>query len=209
MALQDAPDKERQGRSQHSFAQSLKDIRVWLLAAILFSYIIGILGIGVWLPTILKTYRLSDTQVGFATALPYIIGSVAMLLWARILAKSQRYVKHLALTCGLAAIGFFGSVMSESLVPAMLGLTVALIGLSSVRTCFYSIPATFLSREAAAGGLAFINAVGSLGGLFGPYMVGWLKDVTGSFKAGLIGMGSMLVLATVLTLILKTIIKEE
>jgi nitrate/nitrite transporter NarK len=131
-----------------------------------------------------------------------------MLVWARALARSQRYVTHLALTCGLAAAGFFGSVASDALVPAMLGLTVALIGLSSVRTCFYSIPATFLSREAAAGGLAFINAVGSLGGLFGPYMVGWLKDVTGSFHAGLIGMGGMLVLATVLTLVLKTIIKE-
>lgn len=209
-ALQSAISNEQQGRpGEHSFSRSLRDTRVWLLAAILFSYIIGILGIGVWLPTILKTHHLSDTQVGFATALPYVVASVAMLTWARVVAKSRRYVKHLALTCGLAAIGFFGSVMSDSLMPAMIGLTAALVGLSSVRTCFYSIPATFLSQEARAGGLAFINAVGSLGGLCGPYMVGWLKDVTGSFKAGLIGMGSMLVLATVLTLVLGKIIKED
>lgn len=208
-ALQSAISNEQQGRpGEHSFSRSLRDTRVWLLAAILFSYIIGILGIGVWLPTILKTHHLSDTQVGFATALPYVVASVAMLTWARVVAKSRRYVKHLALTCGLAAIGFFGSVASDSLMPAMIGLTAALVGLSSVRTCFYSIPATFLSQEARAGGLAFINAVGSLGGLCGPYMVGWLKDVTGSFKAGLIGMGSMLVLATVLTLVLRKIIKE-
>lgn len=209
-ALQSAISNEQQGRpGERSFSRSLRDTRVWLLAAILFSYIIGILGIGVWLPTILKTHHLSDTQVGFATALPYVVASVAMLTWARVVAKSRRYVKHLALTCGLAAIGFFGSVMSDSLMPAMIGLTAALVGLSSVRTCFYSIPATFLSQEARAGGLAFINAVGSLGGLCGPYMVGWLKDVTGSFKAGLIGMGSMLVLATVLTLVLGKIIKED
>lgn len=208
-ALLSALDRERQQRVQHKFGQSLKDFRVWLLAAILFSYIIGILGIGVWMPSILKTHRLSNTEVGFATAVPYIVGSIAMLVWARVLSRSQRYVKHLVLTCGLAAIGFFASVASNALVPAMLGLTVAVVGLSSVRTCFYSIPATFLGREAAAGGLAFINAVGSLGGLFGPYMVGWLKDATGSFQAGLIGMGGMLVLATVLTLLLQTIIKES
>jgi MFS family permease len=207
-ALEQALAREAQGRPQHSFGKSLKDVRVWLLAAILFSYIIGILGIGVWLPTILKTHHISNTQIGFATALPYVVGSIAMLIWARVVARSQRYVKHLALTCGLAAAGFFGSVASEALVPAMLGITIALVGLSSVRTCFYSIPATFLGREAAAGGLAFINAVGSLGGLFGPYMVGWLKDVTGSFQAGLIGMGAMLVLVTALTLVLKSIIKE-
>jgi len=207
-ALQNAIDNERREGSKHSFVQSLKDIRVWLLAAILFCYIIGILGVGVWLPTILKTHQLSDLQIGFTSAFPYIVGSVGMLIWARYLARSQNFVLHLALTCGVAAIGFFGSVASDSLLPAIAGLTVALIGLSSVRTCFYSIPATFLSREAVAGGLAFINAVGSLGGLVGPYMVGLLKDVTGSFKAGLIGMGAMLVLATVLTLILKIIIKE-
>jgi nitrate/nitrite transporter NarK len=91
----------------------------------------------------------------------------------------------------------------------LIGLTVALIGLSSVRTCFYSIPATFLSKQAAAGGIAFINAVGSLGGLVGPLAVGWLKDLTHSFNAGLIAMAAMLCLATVLTIILKLVVKER
>ncbi|WP_075256816.1 MFS transporter [Herbaspirillum camelliae] len=208
-ALQGAIERERQVRGGHSFAQSLKDVRVWLLAAILFCYIIGILGVGVWLPTILKSHRLSDLHVGFISAFPYIVGSIGMLIWARYLARSQKFVLHLALTCGVAGAGFFASVASDSLIPAVVGITVALIGLSSVRTCFYSIPATFLSKEAVAGGLAFINAVGSLGGLVGPAMVGWLRDVTGSFKAGLIGMGAMLVLATLLTLVLKFLIKER
>jgi len=209
LALQTAVERERPANAEKHFMRSLLDWRVWLLTAILFSYIIGILGIGVWLPTILKTHHLSDTQIGLLTALPYVVGSVGMLLWGRVLARSQRYVKHLALTCGLAAIGFFCSVVSDELVPAMVGLTIALIGLSSVRTCFYSIPATFLGKEAAAGGLAFINSVGSLGGLVGPYMVGWLKDTTGSFKAGLIGMGAMLVLATFLTVVLLVIMKRK
>ena len=207
-ALQDALERERSTTHERDFRKSLKDSRVWLLAAILFSYIIGILGIGVWMPTILKTHHLTDMQVGLATAIPYIVGSLAMLAWARVLARKRRYVKHLVLTCAVAAIGFFASVASSSLLPAMFGLTVAIVGLSSVRTCFYSIPATFLDKKAAAGGVAFINAVGSLGGLVGPAMVGWLKDVTGSFNAGLMGMGGMLVLATLLSAYLKTQVKE-
>lgn len=83
------------------------------------------------------------------------------------------------------------------------------IGLCSVRTCFYSIPATFLSKQAAAGGIAFINATGSLGGLVGPYAVGWLKDATGSFTAGLLGMGCMLCLATLLTGVLGVVVKRD
>ncbi len=195
--------------AERHFGNALKDWRVWMLTAILFSYIIGILGIGVWLPTILKAHHLTDYQIGLYSALPYVVGSVAMLIWGRVLARSQRYVKHLAWTCGCAAVGFFCSVASSSLVPALLGMTVAVIGLSSVRTCFYSVPSTFLGREAAAGGLAVINAVGSLGGLVGPYMVGWLRDVTGSFNAGLIGMGSMLALATVLTILLSALTQEK
>ena len=207
-ALASAIERERSAAVEHRLGPALKDARVWLLTAILFSYIIGILGIGVWMPTILKTHHLSNTQVGFATALPYVVGALVMLGWARVVARTQRYVLHLVITCAVAALGFFASVASDALVPAMLGLTVAVVGLSSVRTCFYSIPATFLDKQAAAGGLAFINSVGSLGGLFGPYMVGWLKDATGSFKAGLIGMGTMLVLATLLSLVLLSRVKE-
>ena len=209
LALRSALLAERNHRAQHNFIQALKDIRVWLLAAILFCYIIGILGIGVWLPSILKTHNLSNNQIALASSVPYIVASIAMLIWSQVLSHSQRYIRHLALTCGLASIGFFISVSYNEFIPAMLGLTVALVGLSSVRTCFYSIPSTFLSLEAAAGGIAFINAVGSLGGLAGPYMVGYLKDLTGSFKAGLLGMGGMLVLATLLTLVLQHINKEK
>lgn len=207
-ALQSAIDAEHESKGTHSFRQSISDVRVWLLAAILFSYIIGILGIGVWLPQILKTHSLTTTQIGWVSAIPYLIASIAMLLWAKILARKRRYILHLAITCATGAAGFICSVVYNDLIPALIGLTVALIGLSSVRTCFYSIPATFLSKQAAAGGIAFINAVGSLGGLVGPYAVGVLKDVTHSFNAGLIGMAGMLCLATVLTLILRHIVKE-
>lgn len=207
-ALQSAIDAEHESKGTHSFRQSIGDVRVWLLAAILFSYIIGILGIGVWLPQILKTHSLTTAQIGWVSAIPYLIASIAMLLWAKILARKRRYILHLAITCATGAVGFICSVVYSDLIPALIGLTVALIGLSSVRTCFYSIPATFLSKQAAAGGIAFINAVGSLGGLVGPYAVGVLKDMTHSFNAGLIGMAGMLCLATVLTLILRHIVKE-
>ncbi|WP_248805454.1 MFS transporter [Pseudomonas sp. MWU13-2100] len=208
IVLQAALDAEHQQRSSLNFSQALKDVRVWLLAAILFCYIIGILGIGVWLPQILKSHDLSTMQIGFVSSVPYLVASVAMLLWAKVLAHKRRYIKHLAITCGVGAAGFLFSVIYSDLLPALIGLTVALIGLSSVRTCFYSIPATFLSKEAAAGGIAFINAVGSLGGLVGPYGVGWLKDLTHSFTAGLLGMAGMLCLAAVLTCILRVIVKE-
>ena len=93
--------------------------------------------------------------------------------------------------------------------PALIGITVAVIGVTTARAVFWSIPTRFLSGAAAAGGLAFINSVGTFGGFVGPFLVGWLKDQTGSFSMGMLGMAVMLVVSTVLTASLRLFVKDE
>ena len=141
--------------------------------------------------------------------MPYIVGSVAMIPWARQVDRSRKYIKNLALAQLTAASGFVFSVLYSSLVPALIGVTVAVIGLSSIRPSFFVMPSRFLTGAAAAGGIAFINSVGNLGGMVGPIMVGWLKDVTGSYAAGMIGMAGTLVFAALLTVSLKLVVKQE
>jgi MFS family permease len=209
-ALLEMLGKERREREKRSFLPALKDIRVLMLTAILFFYIIGILGIGVWLPLILKGHgHLSNLQVGFLSAIPYIVASVAMIPWARQVDRSGRYIKNLALAQLVAAVGFVFSVIFSSLVPALIGITVAVIGLSAIRPSFYVMPSRFLTGAAAAGGIGFINGVGNLGGMVGPIMVGWLKDATGSYAAGMLGMAGTLLIAMLLTLMLKLVVKNE
>jgi len=203
-------DQERREREKRNFLPALKDIRVLMLTAILFFYTIGILGIGVWLPLILKSHGgLTNLQIGFLSSVPYIVGSIAMIPWARQVDRSRKYIKNLALAQLTAASGFVFSVLYSSLVPALIGVTVAVIGLSSIRPSFFVMPSRFLTGAAAAGGIAFINSVGNLGGMVGPIMVGWLKDVTGSYAAGMIGMAGTLVFAALLTVSLKLVVKQE
>lgn len=85
----------------------------------------------------------------------------------------------------------------------------ALIGITSARAIFWTIPTRFLTGLAAAGGLAFINSIGTLGGFVGPYAVGWLRDTTGSFSAGLMAMASLLMLATIMSWSLKLVVTHE
>ena len=118
----------------------------------------------------------------------------------------QLYIQVLS---GLAAAGFTFSVFYGSLIPALVGITVAVIGPSSIRPSFYVMPSRFLTGAAAAVGIAFIHGFGNLGGMVGPVMVGWLKDVTGSYKAGMLGMAGTLVIPVRLTISLKFIVKEE
>jgi ACS family tartrate transporter-like MFS transporter len=86
---------------------------------------------------------------------------------------------------------------------------VALIGITSARAIFWPIPTRFLSGVGAAAGLAFINSIGTAGGFAGPYLMGWLKDYTGSFEAGLLTMSGILLAASLLSFALKLVIKVE
>jgi len=86
---------------------------------------------------------------------------------------------------------------------------VALTGINAARGIFWTIPPRFLTGIAAAGGLAFINSIGTMGGFVGPYMMGWLTDRTGSYTAGLAAMSGFLLLATGLSLSLKRFVKLD
>lgn len=208
-ALIEALSQESASRTKKSFLAAIRDPKVLILTGILFSYWIGINGIAIWLPLILKNHGLSTTQIGFMSGVPYLVGAVAMIFWARFMERSGQYLFNMIAACLLTAAGFTFSVVYDSLAPAMVGITLAVVGLSSVRPAFYSLPSRFLTGAAAAGGLAFINSIGSLGGYVGPWMVGVLKDQTGKFEAGMLAMAAMLVVAAALTLVLKWVAKQS
>ncbi|KMO20262.1 MFS transporter [Methylobacterium platani] len=208
-ALIEALERESTSRPRKDFLAALRDGKVWLLTGILFSYWLGINGIAIWLPLILKGHGLSTVAIGWLSAVPYLVASVAMIAWARHMDRTGRHLANLAATCLVASAGFVISVMFGSLIPAMIGITFAVIGLSSARPAFYSLPSRYLTGAAAAGGIAFINAVGSLSGYVAPWIMGVLKDATGSFNAGLLGLAAMLVVSASLTGILGLVTRER
>jgi len=182
---------------------------VLILAGVQFGFTLGSYGIGLWLPLIIKDHRLSNLAVGFVFAVPYLFASVAMLAWAAYVDRAGRKIVNLTITCLLAAIGLAGSVMTGSFLLGMVGLTVGLIGVTAARAIFWTIPTRFLTGVAAAGGLAFINTIGTLGGFAGPAMMGWLHDFTGSFTPGLLAMAAIMLAATLLAASLKLVVRHE
>ena len=87
---------ESASRPRKNLLAALKDRKVLILTGILFSYWIGISGIAIWLPLILKGHGLTDTEVGLYSALPYLVGSVAMIFWARHIERTGKYLLNLA-----------------------------------------------------------------------------------------------------------------
>ena len=200
---------ETREKEKKHLAAALKDPRVIILTAIQFGFVAGSYGIGIWLPTILKTHGLTVSAIGMVSSVPYIFATIGMLTWARRVDLSGKKVLNLFLTCLLSAAGMIIAALLHTFWPAMIGITIAIVGVSTARAIFWSIPTRFLTGAAAAGGFAFINSVGTFGGFAGPFMMGWLRDLTGSFSMGMLGMAGVLVLSTILTASLRLFVEDE
>ena len=183
----------------HRFALAFRDSRVLILAGIQFGFLGGSYGIGIFLPQILDTGRLSNLQIGFVTSAAYAVASVTMIAWASHVDRHGNKVGNLSAACLVSAVGFAGSlVFAENLWMSIAALTVAVSGVNAARAIFWTIPPRFLTGLAAAGGLAFINSIGTSGGFVGPTIMGWLTDRTGSFFAGQMALTGFLLAAAAL-----------
>jgi MFS family permease len=194
---------ERREREVRHLGAALKDVRVLILAGVQFGFLVGSYGVGLFLPQILKLGNLTDLEVGFVSSGCYVVATVGMIVWAGQVDRRGGKILNLALACLVSAIGFLWSIASSNFLVALAGLTVALTGINAARGIFWTIPPRFLTGLAAAGGLAFINSIGTMGGFVGPYLMGWLTDHTGSFTAGLAAMAGFLFIATGLSWSLK------
>jgi ACS family tartrate transporter-like MFS transporter len=200
---------ERRERPKTRLVAALADIRVVMLAVIQFGFTLGSYGIGIFLPQIISGFGLSNLAASALSAVPYVFASVAMLWWAWRVDRTGKKIGNLTIACVVGMVGLAASVVSGNLVLALSALTVALIGITSARAIFWPIPTRFLSGVGAAAGLAFINSIGTIGGFAGPYLMGWLRDFTGSFEAGLLAMSGILLFASLLAFALKLVIKVE
>jgi ACS family tartrate transporter-like MFS transporter len=192
----------RAGTSGHSVWRGLADLRVIALSLVYFGTSAGLYTLGIWAPQIIKEFGLSSLQVGFLNALPGVVAVVAMVLWARHSDRTGERTWHVVGACILASLGLVLAGFAGTLLAVLLALTLVNIGISSAKPPLWSMPTMFLSGSAAAAGIATINSIGNLGGFVGPAMIGWIKDITGSFRGGLFFVAALLVLSAVLTLVL-------
>lgn len=175
---------------------------IWAFGLIYFCIQSGVYAINFWLPSIIKNLGFADNLViGWLSAIPYLLAAVFMLLVGRSadLRKERRW--HLAVPMLMGAVGLLIAVnFTATPAIAILGLTIATMGALTGLPMFWPVPTAMLSAGAAAGGLALINSMGQMAGFLSPYIVGFVKDTTGStdmalyLLAAVIAAGSMLAL---------------
>ncbi|MFI6874019.1 MFS transporter [Streptomyces sp. NPDC050400] len=175
---EDAAHRTVHGRTLDAF----REPKVWLMCLIYFCFVMGQYALTFWLPTLVEATGIEgNLAIGALSAVPFLAALVAMNLFGRSADKRGERRWHLVIPSLMGAVGFsLSASWSGSTTLSLIALSFAAAGVLTCAPLFWSLPTAFLGGTAAAAGLAVINSVGNLAGFVSPYMIGALKDATGS-----------------------------
>jgi ACS family tartrate transporter-like MFS transporter len=188
-----------------SLTRTMASGRVWLLCAVYFLNTSVTYGIFLWLP---KMLREASGSGGFSlsamTAIPFTAALVAMILVGRHSDQTGERKFHVAACATTASVGLLLAAASQhNIWLLVLSFTLSQMGQRSVMSVFWAIPPIFLGGTGAAAGIALINAIGNLGGWFGPSMMGWLRQTTGGYVGGLLVLAAVLIAEAIVVSLLR------
>lgn len=197
-----AAEGERAGLA--AGASPFRSPRLWAAAAVWFVLIAAAYGILFWLPQVARQLAVhSPFQVGLVSAVPWVGIGLGMFFNARHADRSQERFWHVLLPLLVCGAALSAATLPASSVLALALLFVAGLGLGGAQGVFWGIPNSFLSRDNARTGITAINFVGNLGGLFGPYAIGVVRQASGSFTLPIHAMALLLLLGALLLLGLR------
>jgi D-galactonate transporter len=205
LALERELAGERSQQQHLPLGRLFGSARVWLLALVYFLCVMGLYGVSFWLPQLIKNSGVTDVlNIGLLSAVPYGVAAVTMVLAARHSDRTGERRWHTALAALAGALGLVAAtIYSDNTAIALAALSVATAGILSTFPIFWSLPTAMLGGAAAAAGIAMINSVGNLAGFVAPYLVGTIRDATGSTASGIyliaasLAAGALLVVAAV------------
>ena len=190
--------------------RALTHPRVLALSLCYFGVEIGLYGVILWLPQILQNLGVSSADTGWAIAGPYAIAAAGMVWWCRHSDRTRERVWHVAIPSAVGFAGLAASVYApHSAVLSLAAITLGVVGTLAILPVFWTLPTALLDGAAAAGGIALINALGNIGGFLGPFVVGWIKDRTGSYAPGLLVVAGCVLMTGIVALILGHDSKAE
>jgi D-galactonate transporter len=173
----------------------LADPKTYVLAFVYFCCACAVYTLTFWLPTMIKGLGIAPiATIGWYTAVPYFFGALGVLVISRSSDRFKERRWHVGGTLVLGAVALAStSFLGTAVVPVMALLCVASFFIFGGGSLFWSIPPTYLGRDAAAAGIAVISSLGILGGFVSPTLIGWIKGATGSIQMGLLGLIALVI----------------
>jgi MFS transporter, ACS family, tartrate transporter len=195
--------KQRDTAHKYTVGEVLLNPKVIGLSLVYFGAVSMNYGLSFFLPQIVKTFGMTTFMTTVVSALPYAVGTIAMVWWGLRSDHAGERRWHTAIPLFIAAAGIAASTMLDDPTLKMIAFCVAGFGIFSCLPVFWTLPTAFLSGAAAAAGIAVVNSIGNLAGFAGPFAMGWIKDYTGSYTGGLLLLAGFGIVAIGITLSLR------
>jgi ACS family tartrate transporter-like MFS transporter len=195
LARELAADAASSSHTHLTLRDALLSARIWIVAIPYLCIVSAFYGISFWLPQMVQaTSGLGSSMVVLLSAIPYVAATVGLVVIGAHSDRTGERRWHVAVPCLIGAAGFVLTVLLPQTLPiSLLTLSIAAFGIWGTLGPFWTLPTAFLRGTAAAGGIALVNSVGNVGGFVGPMLVGWVREGTGQFSAGLILLAAILV----------------
>ena len=173
--------------------------RLWLVSMPYLCIVIAFYGISFWLPQIVQAASgLGSATVVLLSAIPYVAATIGLVVVGASSDRTGERRWHVAVPCVIGAAGFVLTVIGpQTLSISLATLSIAAFGIWGTLGPFWTLPTAFLRGSAAAGGIALVNSVGNIGGFVGPIIVGWIRETTGQFGAGLLMLAAILIVGAI------------
>jgi len=172
-----------------SFASVIRNPVIWIMGALYFCIQSGVYGINFWLPTIIaNSGRSNPLIIGLLSAIPYLAAVFFMVAMGRSADRRRERRWHLALPLALSLVGLLIAAGAGDPGISLVGMTLATMGALTGLPLFWPLVNHHLSATAAPGGLALINSCGQIAGFVSPYLIGLVKDRTGSTGGALVAL---------------------
>ena len=184
------------------FWELLKDARIWIFIIPDFSIVIGLYGLGLWMPQMINAMGFTHLQTGLLVALPYIAAIAGMVVAGISSDRRGERILHVAACAFVAAAGLVGAALLHAPVLVIASFCIASAGIYAALAVFWTLPTAILRGVAAAGGLALLNSFSNLGGYFGPDLMGKLYAATGNYTLGLLALAAMEALAGIAVILI-------
>jgi ACS family 4-hydroxyphenylacetate permease-like MFS transporter len=205
LAADNSPSNRTTGDGPASLLHEMLSPTVLMFSLVYFCLVNTLAMIAVWTPLIIKSISAADSSnstIGFLAMIPQVCTIIGMVVWGLHSDRSQERKWHLVLPMLMAAAGWMFAAYAGNPMVQLCGVCMAATGSYTAMSIFWTTPDQALTFQARAIGIAVINAFGNTGSALNPLVVGWLKDLTQSFTAGIVYATVLLVIGALLTFML-------
>lgn len=187
-----------------SLWQLLKNKYIWSMIIIYSGASAAGSTMSVWAPQLIKSFGLSNLEIGLVNAIPYGLASIAMIFWGRSSDRKNERRWHTAITLLMISFGLLIALFTSSLIGTIFLLSVVLIGAYSMKGPFWALASSWMSPSTTAAGLAAIGAFANLiGGGLMVNIYGAIHDATGSHAIALLPLAALNLVSAIMVFVMS------